>query len=39
MKPTGLSLMPDGLLEQLDPSQVRDLVSYLMSPGQVKLKE
>ena len=39
VKPTGLSLMPDGLLEQLDPSQVRDLVSYLMSPGQVKLKE
>ena len=36
VKPTALSLMPDGLLEQLKPEQVRDLVSYLMSPSQVK---
>jgi len=36
VKPTALSLMPDGLLDQLKPEQVRDLVSYLMSPGQVK---
>jgi len=36
VKPTELSLMPDGLLEQLKPEQVRDLVSYLMSPAQVK---
>jgi putative heme-binding domain-containing protein len=36
VKPTDLSLMPGGLLEQLKPEQVRDLVSYLMSPAQVK---
>jgi putative heme-binding domain-containing protein len=36
VKPTALSLMPGGLLEQLKPEQVRDLVSYLMSPAQVK---
>ena len=39
VKPTALSLMPDGLLGQLKSAQVRDLISYLMSPGQVKLKE
>ena len=36
VKPTALSLMPDGLLDQLKPGQVRDLLSYLMSPGQVE---
>ena len=36
VKPTALSLMPDGLLDQLKPGQVRDLLSYLMSPVQVK---
>ena len=36
VKPTALSLMPDGLLDQLEPGQVRDLLSYLMSPVQVK---
>ena len=36
VKPTALSLMPDGLLDQLKPGQARDLVSYLMSPAQVK---
>ena len=28
VKPTALSLMPDGLLDQLKPGQVRDPVSY-----------
>jgi putative membrane-bound dehydrogenase-like protein len=32
-----LSAMPDGLLQPLKPEQVRDLVAYLMSPGQVEL--
>jgi putative membrane-bound dehydrogenase-like protein len=32
-----LSLMPDGLLEALKPSQVRDLIAYLMHPTQVPL--
>jgi len=30
------SLMPDGLLEQLAPDQVRDLVAYLMADAQVE---
>jgi putative heme-binding domain-containing protein len=30
---TALSPMPDGMLENLSPEQVRDLVAYLMSPG------
>jgi hypothetical protein len=29
--------MPDGLIESLDETQVRDLVAYLMSPRQVPL--
>ena len=36
VKPTARSLMPDGLLDQLEPGQGRDLRSYLMSPVQVK---
>jgi putative membrane-bound dehydrogenase-like protein len=32
-----LSLMPEGLLEALNESQVRDLIAYLMTPGQVPL--
>jgi putative heme-binding domain-containing protein len=32
-----LSAMPDGLLQPLKPEQIRDLVAYLMSPGQVEL--
>jgi len=32
-----LSLMPDGLLQPLTPDQVRDLIAYLMSDGQVDL--
>lgn len=37
IKLTTLSPMPDGLLQPLTPGQVRDLVAYLMSPGQVEL--
>jgi putative heme-binding domain-containing protein len=36
-KLTELSPMPDGLLQTLSPEQVRDLVAYLMAPGQVEL--
>lgn len=32
-----LSLMPDGQLKQLQPVEIRDLVAYLASPGQVPL--
>jgi putative membrane-bound dehydrogenase-like protein len=33
----GRSLMPDGLLDVLPATDVRDLIAYLMSPGQVPL--
>ena len=33
----GRSLMPDGLLDVLTGADVRDLIAYLMSPGQVPL--
>jgi hypothetical protein len=29
--------MPDGLLEAMNEQQARDLIAYLMSPGQVAL--
>jgi hypothetical protein len=29
--------MPDGILQPLAPDQVRNLVAYLQSPGQVEL--
>lgn len=32
-----LSLMPEGLLEAFNQTQVRDLIAYLMHPGQVPL--
>ena len=32
-----LSAMPDGLVQPLKPEQIRDLIAYLMSPGQVEL--
>ena len=32
-----VSMMPEGLLLALQPDQVRDLVAYLMHPGQVPL--
>ena len=35
--PSTLSVMPDGILQPLSPEQVRNLVAYLMSPGQVEL--
>jgi putative heme-binding domain-containing protein len=34
---TKLSMMPEGLFEQLRPEEVRDLIAYLASPGQVPL--
>lgn len=37
IKQTSLSLMPDGLLQNLSPEQIRNLFSYLMSTEQVPL--
>ncbi len=37
-KPTGLSIMPDGLFDNLKDDEIRDLVAYLGSPQQVPLK-
>ena len=34
---SGLSLMPEGQLDQLTPNEVRDLIAYLASPSQVPL--
>jgi putative membrane-bound dehydrogenase-like protein len=36
-KLTTLSPMPEGILQPLKPDQIRDLISYLMSPSQVEL--
>ncbi len=36
-KQTNLSVMPDGLLQNLTPEQIRDLMGYLMSTEQVAL--
>ena len=36
-KPTSQSIMPEGLLDNLKPAEVRDLVAYLGSPQQVEL--
>lgn len=36
-KTTNLSLMPEGLFDQLKPDEVRDLIAYLRSPEQVEL--
>ena len=38
-KPSNLSLMPDGMLKQLTPEQIRDLIAYLQSKTQVGLPE
>lgn len=38
-KSTTQSIMPEGLLDQLKPDEVRDLVGYLGSPEQVPKKE
>ena len=32
LKPTGTSLMPDGLLDDLDDQQLRDFFAYLRIP-------
>ena len=37
-KPTGLSIMPDGLFDNLKDDEIRDLVAYLGSPQQVPSK-
>jgi putative heme-binding domain-containing protein len=37
LAPTSLSLMPEGLLQQLTPDQIAAMVAYLQSPGQVPL--
>jgi putative membrane-bound dehydrogenase-like protein len=37
MRPSGSSLMPDGLLDPLKPDEIRDLIAYLSHPTQVPL--
>jgi putative heme-binding domain-containing protein len=37
LRPSPLSLMPEGLLDSLNPAEVRDLIAYLMHPSQVPL--
>jgi putative heme-binding domain-containing protein len=37
--PTKVSMMPDGIFEQMRLEEVRDLVAYLKSPVQVSLKK
>ena len=39
IKPTPVSLMPEGQLQQLSADEVRDLIGYLMSQQQVPLTE
>jgi putative membrane-bound dehydrogenase-like protein len=39
IRPSNLSLMPEGLLDPLGEKDLRDLVGYLMSPQQVPLAE
>jgi hypothetical protein len=38
-KPTGTSLMPEGLLQNLSQDQIRDLVAYLQASHQVSLPD
>ena len=33
------SIMPEGLISDLTPGQIRDLIAYLMHPQQVPLKK
>lgn len=35
--PSTVSMMPDDLLKELNPQQIRSLIAYLQSPGQVPL--
>jgi putative membrane-bound dehydrogenase-like protein len=37
MRPSAASLMPDGLLDTIQPDEVRDLIAYLSHPTQVPL--
>jgi putative membrane-bound dehydrogenase-like protein len=37
--PTKVSMMPDGIFEQMRLEEVRDLVGYLASPSQIALKK
>jgi len=37
IRPSGSSLMPDGLLDPLKPDEIRDLFAYLSHPTQVAL--
>jgi putative heme-binding domain-containing protein len=37
IRPSNLSIMPEGQLDILPPDQVRNLIAYLMSPSQVAL--
>ncbi len=37
MRETGLSPMPEGMFDKLSPTEIRDLVAYLMHPTQVSL--
>jgi putative heme-binding domain-containing protein len=39
IQPSLLSLMPDGLLDPLNPAEIRDLIVYLMSSVQVPLSK
>jgi putative membrane-bound dehydrogenase-like protein len=39
IEPTSLSIMPEGLLDAMDPQQARDLIAYIMSPRQVPLPD
>jgi putative heme-binding domain-containing protein len=39
LTPTKISMMPDDLLKQLSPFEVRSLIAYLQSPRQAELKE
>ena len=39
MTRTPLSPMPDGLFDNLTPSQIADLIAYLQHPTQVNLPE
>jgi putative heme-binding domain-containing protein len=38
-KQSDLSMMPEGLLQNLSPQDQRDLIAYLMSPAQVAMPE
>jgi len=38
-KPSDISMMPEGLLQNLSAPEQRDLVAYLMSPSQVPMPE